>query len=182
MVGWGWRRGGASGISWRVPVLWGVGASPTPAQLTSAANPIGPIVSTIAAVSTTRYRVILSILGVVFAAIVVLAVLLAPSGDAPRLPDAVDLYSPTDGATVLRQTQVVVDLDVGYDIDLVVDGVPIPDDELDVIEETGRFVWIPGPGKTFEEWAPGLHAIEVTWERTSGLPDPGSLRWSFRVQ
>jgi hypothetical protein len=138
--------------------------------------------STIAAVSQTRYRIVLSLLGVTFAAIVIGAVILTPSGDAPRLPDAVDGYSPADGATVLRQTQLVIDLKPGYDIDLRVDGVPIPDSELDAVEETGRFVWIPGPGKTFEEWVPGFRAIQVTWDRTSGLPDPGELRWTFRVQ
>ena len=132
--------------------------------------------------SQTRYRIILSLLGVAFAVIVIGAVLLTPSGDAPRLPDAVDDYSPRDGALVLRQTQLVIDLQPGYDIDLRIDGVGIPDIELDVVPETGRFVWVPGPGKMFEEWAPGFHAIEVTWDRTSGLPDPGSLRWSFRVQ
>ena len=133
-------------------------------------------------VSQTRYRVILALLGVAFAAVVVGAVLVTPSGRAPDLPDALGSYSPVDGATVLRQTRLVVDLAPDYDIDLVVDGAAIPDSELDVISETGRFTWEPGPGKTFEEWTPGFHAIEVTWDRITGLPDPGSLRWRFRVQ
>lgn len=132
--------------------------------------------------SRTRYRIVLTLLGVLFAAVVIGAVILTPSGDAPRLPAAVESFSPSDGAIVLRQTRIVLDLAVGYDIDLVVDGVPIPDSELDVVPQTGRFEWEPGPGKTFEEWAPGFHAIEVTWDRTTGLPDPGALRWSFRVQ
>lgn len=132
--------------------------------------------------SRTRYRIVLTLLGVLFAAVVIGAVILAPSGDAPRLPAAVESFSPGDGDIVLRQTRIELDLAVGYDIDLVVDGVPIPDSELKVVPETGRFEWAPGPGKTFEEWAPGFHAIEVTWDRSSGLPDPGSLRWSFRVQ
>ncbi len=132
--------------------------------------------------SPTRYRVILLLLGVLFAAVIVGAVILTPSGDAPRLPDALESFSPADGATVLRQTRIEIDLAVGYDIDLVVDGVSIPDSELDVIEQTGRFAWVPGPGKTFDEWAPGFHTIEVSWERRTGLPDPGSIRWSFRAQ
>lgn len=134
------------------------------------------------AVSQTRYRVILALLGIAFAAVVVGAVLFTPSGRAPDLPAALDSYSPLDGATVLRQTRVVIDLAPDYDIDLVVDGTAIPDSELDVVSETGRFTWEPGPGKTFEEWAPGFHVIEVTWDRVIGLPDPGSLRWRFRVQ
>lgn len=132
--------------------------------------------------SQTRYRVILTLLGVAFAVVVAGAVVLTPSGRAPDLPDALDVYAPEDGAIVLRQTRLVVDLAPGYEIDLVVDGTPIPDSELVVIEETGRFTWEPGPGQTFEEWTPGFHAIEATWDRIIGLPDPGSLRWRFRVQ
>lgn len=123
-----------------------------------------------------------TLLGVAFVGIVVGAVLLAPAGRTPTLPDAVNTYAPADGATVLRQTQLLIDLDAGYDIDLIVDGVAIPDTELDTIAETGRFTWRPGPGKTFEDWTPGLHAIAVTWDRATGLPDPGELRWTFRVQ
>jgi hypothetical protein len=133
-------------------------------------------------VTPTRYRVVLTLLGIALVAIVVLAVVLTPEGRTPRLPDALDAYSPEDGATVLRQTQLVIDLQPGYDLDLVIDGQAIPDAELDGTPETGRFVYVPGPGKTIEAWAPGFHAIEATWERTTGLPDPGSLRWSFRVQ
>ncbi len=132
--------------------------------------------------TNTRYRLILTLLGVAFAAVVVAAVVFTPSGRTPDLPDALDSYSPADGATVLRQTDLVIDLGPGYAIDLIVDGTPIPDAELGIVEETGRFTWQPGPGKTFEEWTPGFHAIEVTWDRVTGLPDPGSLRWRFRVQ
>jgi hypothetical protein len=126
--------------------------------------------------------VILTVLGAALAAVVVGAVVLTPSGRAPDLPDVLDSYAPVDGSTVLRQTRIVVDLAPGYDLDLRVDGTAIPDSELDVIEETGRFSWEPGPGKTFEQWTPGFHAIEATWDRVTGLPDPGSLRWRFRVQ
>ena len=134
------------------------------------------------AVNRTRYRVILTLLGSALALVVVLAVVLSPSGREARLPGAVDSYAPADGATVLRQTQVVIDLEPGYDLDLVVDGVEIPDAELDVIAETGRFTYSPGPDKAIAEWLPGLHAIAASWDRIAGLPDPGSLRWSFRVQ
>lgn len=130
----------------------------------------------------TRYRIVLTLLGIALVLIVVFAVVLAPEGRAPRLPTAVELYAPEDGATVLRQTQVVVDLEPGYDLDLVIDGTAIPDREIDVTEETGRFVFVPGPGKIIETWAPGFHAVEAEWDRINGLPDPNSLRWSFRVQ
>jgi hypothetical protein len=133
-------------------------------------------------VSQTRYRIVLTLLGVALAVIIVLGVVLTPDGSDPALPDALEAYAPLDGAIVQRQTEVVIDLEPGFDVDLIVDGVAIPDSELDVVEETGEFTFRPEPGKAIEEWVPGLHAIEATWDRIAGLPEPGSLRWSFRAQ
>lgn len=130
----------------------------------------------------TRYRIVLTLLGLVLAVIVIGAVVFMPSGRSPTLPDAVETYSPTDGATVQRQTGVIVDLEPGYELTLVVDDVPVPTDEISVVEATGVFTWEPGPDRAIEEWIPGLHVVAVTWDKATGLPDPGSLRWSFRVQ
>ena len=54
--------------------------------------------------SATRYRVILSILGLLLGVLAVGAIVLAPSGDETTLPDAVERFSPADGAIVQRQT------------------------------------------------------------------------------
>ncbi len=123
-----------------------------------------------------------ALLGVGLAAVVVGAVVLAPSGRLTDLPNAVDRISPVDGATVLRQTQLEIDMAVGYGIELFVDGARIPLAEVRFTESTGIYVWRPGPGLTFETWRPGIHSVFITWDRTVGLPDPGELRWSFRVQ
>ncbi len=132
--------------------------------------------------TTTRYRIVLLVLGLALVAVVVGAVVLAPSGRDPGLPAELEGYSPTDGAAVLRQTQIVVDLEPGYVVSLTVDGVPIPADEMGGVVESGQFTWQPGPGMTFTEWTPGFHHVVATWDRASGLPAPGSLRWTFRVQ
>lgn len=136
----------------------------------------------IPAVSATRYRVILSILGLLLALLAVGAVILAPSGDVTELPAAVERYSPADGAIVQRQTAVEVYLAPGYELTMEVDGVPIPLGQMDITEQTGRHVFRPEPWKSITEWVPGFHVVEITFDRTSGLPDPGSLRWSFRTQ
>jgi hypothetical protein len=133
-------------------------------------------------VTATRYRVILSILGLLLALLAVGAVILAPSGDVTQLPEAVDRYSPADGAIVQRQTALEIHLAPGYELTLEVDGVLIPPTEMDVTEQTGRYVFRPEPWKSIPEWVPGFHVVEITFDRTSGLPDPGSLRWSFRTQ
>lgn len=132
--------------------------------------------------STTRYRVILSILGLLLGGLVVAAVVIAPSGDVTQLPDAVERFSPGDGAIVQRQTDLQIDLRAGYTMQLTIDGARINPAEIDFTEATGVYVFRPGPGKAIAEWTPGFHFVEITWDRVAGLPDPGSLRWSFRTQ
>lgn len=122
------------------------------------------------------------LLGLALIGVVVAAVVLTPSGRDPGLPEVVQSYSPTDGATVPRQTRIVVVLQPGHLLELTVDGVAIPAAELDGDEASGRYAWQPGPGMAFEEWTAGFHHVVATWDRTTGLPAPGSLRWTFRVQ
>ncbi|NND03427.1 MAG: hypothetical protein HKN91_11625 [Acidimicrobiia bacterium] len=132
--------------------------------------------------STTRYRIILSVLGLAFGALVIGAVILAPSGDVTELPGALESFSPADGAIVQRQTALEVDLQVGYSLTLVIDGITVPAEDLEFTEATGQYVFRPGPDKVVAEWLPGFHIVEIAFDRTVGLPDPGSLRWSFRIQ
>ncbi len=132
--------------------------------------------------STTRYRIILSVLGLAFGALVVGAVVLAPSGDVTDLPGALEGFSPDDGAIVQRQTSLEVDLRAGYDLNIVIDGLTIPREDIEFTEATGKYVFRPGPDKVITEWLPGFHIVEIEFDRAVGLPDPGSLRWSFRTQ
>lgn len=133
------------------------------------------------ALGQTTYRVTLLLLGVAFIVVIVGAVLFAPSGSGGGLPDPVQRVSPADGELVLRQSRIVFLLQPGYRASFVIDDVPVPDDEVIFTEETGLHVFVPGPGRAIEEWSAGFHVVEATWERLSGLPDPGTMRWSFRV-
>ena len=129
----------------------------------------------------TRYRIILSLLGLALAALIAGFVILAPSGEHTELPDAVVGFTPADGANVARQTKLQVDLQPGYTLILRIDGMLVPADQIDVTEATGRHVFRPGDDKVITEWTPGFHVVEIEFDRTVGLPDPGSLRWSFRT-
>ena len=132
--------------------------------------------------STTRYRLIYLGLGLALTAVVVFAILLTPDSPSPALPEPVERVAPESGAIVQRQTSLLIDMGVGYDIVLTVDGVVIPADEIDFTAATGIYRWTPGPESVYGDWTPGLHAVEIEWRRISGFADPGAYRWSFRVQ
>lgn len=132
--------------------------------------------------STTKYRVILLLLGLAFIAVVVGAVLFTPEGSPSTLDEAIERIAPGDGDLVFVDTEVVVDMASGYRATLVIDDIPIPDDQVIFTEQTGLHIFDPGPGKAIEEWTPGFHVVAISWDRTEGLPDPGSTSWSFRVQ
>mgnify|MGYP001814047530 FL=1 len=129
-----------------------------------------------------RYRITFTLLGLALAVVAVGAVVFAPSGRPDEVPEVVESYSPQNESTVLRQTRVQIDLPVDYGIDLVIDGVAIPDEEIDATPETGRFTWRPDETTIIPEWTPGFHTVWVRWDRISGLPDPGEWTWTFRVQ
>jgi hypothetical protein len=106
-----------------------------------------------------------------------------PEGEDTGLPDPLEAVFPRPGDAVVRQTAVEVDLPVGYDLDLYVDGRRIPEVEVGLTESTGEWVWQPAPGRSVERWSGGEHTVLITWDRVEGgRPDPGEFEWSFRVQ
>ena len=133
------------------------------------------------AAGTTRYRVTLLLLGLLFVGVVVATVLVLPSGQATSLPDQVQRVSPANGEFVLRQTELLVQMLPGYRAHITANDVAIPDNDVGYSEPTGIHVFIPGPGKAFEEWPPGFVIVDIVWDTVSGIPDPGSMRWTFRT-
>ena len=123
-----------------------------------------------------------SLLGLALASVIIGAIFLAPAGTMTELPDPVEEIAPADGATVLRQTQLTINLKVGYSLELTIDGIRIPNNELTFTEATGQYRWRPSIEQTVKEWTTGLHSVLIRWDRLTGLPDPGELSWSFRIQ
>jgi hypothetical protein len=132
--------------------------------------------------SRTTYRVILLLLGLALIAVVVGAVLFAPSGDDASYPPALERIEPIDGSLMFGQPRVVVDLKSGYRAQLTIDDVVVPEDQIIWTEATGLHVFEPGPAKVVEAWSPGFHVVSAEWDRVGGLPDQGMFTWSFRVQ
>lgn len=129
----------------------------------------------------TTYRRLMIGLGAALALVVAFIWIVNPLGDEAALPTPLQDVFPPPGDTVVRQTVIEVDLPVGYEIELEVDGVRIPDSEVTLLEGTGIWTWGPGPGRLWEVWEGGDHTVTVRWDTTSGLPDPGQFTWSFRV-
>ncbi|MDP8958023.1 MAG: hypothetical protein M3N51_02215 [Actinomycetota bacterium] len=132
--------------------------------------------------SDVKYRLIY--VGLALGLVAVVAIGLAfgsPEGRDIGLPEPVEGVSPLPGETVLRQARLEIDMPVGYRVEIFVDGQRIPESEVDHVEATGLHSWSPGPGRLFTLWTPGEHSVRITWDSTSGLPDPGEFHWSFRV-
>jgi hypothetical protein len=126
------------------------------------------------------YRLIYSGLILIGLAAIAIGVLLNPEGDQVDIPGPIESVSPAPGSQVPPQASVVIDLQVGYEAEIVIDGWPITDS--DFVQATGVYRWSPNPGHpTISEWAPGEHTVRITWNTFTGLPDTGSFEWSFRV-
>jgi hypothetical protein len=126
------------------------------------------------------YRLIYTGLGLVLVAVVALGLVLSTEGEQIVLPEPLESVSPEPGDLVPPQTGLEIDLEVGYEATILVDGFPI--NEATFVEATGVYRWSPGPtSPVISEWSPGEHTIRVVWDTYTGLPDPGSFEWTFRV-
>ena len=119
------------------------------------------------------------------AAIVGLVVLFTEDSDRPeiaRFPAPVVQVVPDDGDLVLRQARVGIILEQGYEADLTIGDVRIPEDQLIVNEALGEFFYQPGPGREIEAFAEGSHCATATiTNRVHPDRNPAPVRWCFRV-
>lgn len=120
-------------------------------------------------------------LGLLATAAIALGIVFNQEGDPVELPEPVEAVNPLPGDTVIRQAVVEVDLEVGYEATIFVDGMPLPDPTF--VSATGVYSWAPSPDSAvMTEWTPGDHTVRVEWVRVSGSPSGGSFEWTFRVQ
>jgi hypothetical protein len=127
------------------------------------------------------YRLVYLGLGLLAVAAVVLGVVLNQEGDPVELPPPLEDVSPAPNDVALRQAIVEVDLEVGYEADIYVDGYLV--DRADFTEGTGVYRWQPSPTSTvMTQWTPGDHTVKVEWRRVTGTADVGSFEWTFRIQ
>lgn len=126
------------------------------------------------------YRLIYFGLGLIGVAAIALGIVLSTDGEEVALPEPVESVSPEPGSLVPPQTSVEIDFEMGYEAMIFVDGFPI--NNAIFVEPTGVYRWSPSAiDPVITEWTPGEHTIRIVWDTYTGLPDPGSFEWTFRV-
>jgi hypothetical protein len=94
----------------------------------------------------------------------------------------VELQAPTPESNVLSQAQLLIDLTTNYDASFVINGVTIPDDQLQKRPELNQVIFNPGPGKVVERFPAGRNCVEADIFRIDGgQEDVPPARWCFNV-
>lgn len=160
----------------------------------------------------TARRVVITV--VLAMAVAALAVAISVGGDGGRervqaFNDAVESQTPASNSPgVLKQQQVEIDLATGYTATLSIQGIPIPDDQLNCLGEDcarplcgpsdapqaggsacrvfddpqNRVYFSPGPEKTFEELPTGTVCAQALVRRVTDEPTEAQpVDWCFRV-
>ena len=101
--------------------------------------------------------------------------------DVPR-EDVVEQTFPAEGAQVLQQQQIGIDLGNPYRVSrLVVDRTLIPEEELTRRDELGQVFFQPGPDLAIEAFPAGrVCAVAEVVDAVSGEP-ARSVEWCFEV-
>jgi hypothetical protein len=105
----------------------------------------------------------------------------------PSLTDAaVEALTPeNDSPNVLRQSVVGIDLVPGWDADLRINGLDIPQDEERNVEGQSQILFTPGEGKVLKALPSGfVQVTAIIWRPIDGQTrERGSrtVTWSFRV-
>jgi hypothetical protein len=107
---------------------------------------------------------------------------LAGEEGASNQSSAIEELYPGENAQILQQDRVGIDLAAGYEAQLSLNGVPLPDDEVIVVPELSQVFYQPGPNQTFESWPSGRNCLLATyWRSATGPGQSTSRAWCFTV-
>ena len=107
-----------------------------------------------------------------------------PSPTLNGRPDVVERVVPRQGAEVLRQVEIGIDLATGYEAGLILNGTAIPTDELRLVPEQNQVFFAPAPGRSFESLPSGQNCVTaIVWKSADGPGTPSDLtfQWCFDV-
>lgn len=99
------------------------------------------------------------------------------------LPSTIDSLIPAPGELIRLQDTVGADLRDDLTGVLVLDGVEIPEDQLERVIPLAQVTFRPGADQELERFEPGEHSLAVLyWPQGKPRPTkPGSYSWSFRA-
>lgn len=133
-------------------------------------------------VPTARNRRLI-VIGLLALAAALLAIAIAVYRGNPSstdLPVAIQSVLPVPGSNVLSQTDVTVDLAVGYTADLEINGVPIPEEQLFRVEALNQLSYEPREGKIVPRLLPDQNCVRVFyWLIAQGPDDRATYTWCF---
>ena len=98
-----------------------------------------------------------------------------PSAD----PSIIESVTPADKSAVLQQSEVGINLQSGWDASLVINGRPIPDQQLSKVAAQSRISFQPGPGKAFEFLQAGQNCVTATYWPLASPEQRFSKYWCF---
>jgi len=96
------------------------------------------------------------------------------------LPVAIQAVAPEAGSNVLSQTDVSVDLAVGYTAELEINGIVIPEEQLFRVEALNQLSYEPRDGKNVPKLLPDQNCVRVFyWLIAQGRDNTTSYTWCF---
>ena len=100
-----------------------------------------------------------------------------------KLPNDIEAINPERGEITGLIDDVTVDLLDSLTGVILINGVEIPEDQLDRVEELGLISFRPGRDKELTKFPAGDNTVEVLyWPRTKDRPaDPAHFGWRFRA-
>lgn len=94
----------------------------------------------------------------------------------------VERLLPERDSQIVQQGTVGIDLAPGWEGSLTIDGVAIPDDELDVTASLNLVQFTPGEGKAMRTLPVGNRCAQArVWESASGPEAARTVTWCFDV-
>jgi hypothetical protein len=104
------------------------------------------------------------------------------AGEGPSQDEIVELTIPADGAEILQQQQIGIDLGNRYRVTrLTIDRVPIEEDHLIRRDEQNQVFFQPGEGLEFEVFPPGPVCAVAEVVRLATNEPVRSVEWCFEV-
>lgn len=131
---------------------------------------------------TRRIIVVVAVVAAVGA--LVLAVTSSDTGPDTAIsnPQAVEQLIPGRGELEVRQAKVGIDLAPGYTGILVVNGIEIPEDQLEYVTGLNQVLFQPREGNEIEAFEPGQVCVVARfWREVETREDGRSVRWCFDV-